>query len=181
MKTLLKVLGILAVLAALVTCGISITRNMNDANDSKSLGGKRAELTKSVADLKAMMDSTLDGATKAGFEAELKTATDMMEKIPSTNTFYAMAGIIVLMLIIALYSAVLFFKNNTKTATMLLAAGVVLFLVLYFISPDIKTGEYGPAAPRSLALACGIPVVLSALFAFLISRMPGKNASISEA
>jgi uncharacterized protein YacL len=181
MKTLLKVLGIIAVLAALVTCGLSITRNMNDANDSKDLGGKKAELTKSVTDLKAMMDSTLDGATKAGFEAELKKATDMMEKIPSTNTFYAMAGIIVLMLLIALYSAVLFFKNNNKTATMLLIASLVLFVALYFISPDIKTGENGPAAQRSLALACGIPVVLCALFAFLISKMPGKNAEVTTA
>ncbi len=181
MKTLLKVLGILALLAALVTCGLSITRNMKDANDSKDLGGKKAELTKSITEIKAMMDGALDGSTKAGFEAELKKATDMMEKIPSTNTFYAMAGIIVLMLLISLYCGVLFFKNNTKTSTLLLVVSIILFVALYFISPDIETGEYGPAAPRKLALACGIPVALCALFAFLISKMPSKNTIVTEA
>jgi uncharacterized protein YacL len=179
MKTLLKVFGILAVLAALVTCGLSITRNLGDAEDSKKIGGEKAELVKTVDNYKAMIDSTFDGAAKVELQAEMKKATDMLDKIPSTNTFYLMTALIIFLLIVSLYSAVLFFKSNTKTATILLAASLVLFGVLYFISPDIKTGEYGPASPRSLALACGIPAVLCALFAFLISKMPGKNATVA--
>ena len=99
----------------------------------------------------------------AGFEKEL-------ENVPSATAYTVVQLLLFVLLVLSLVFAVFLFRPNLKLSNLLFFAAVILTIIAFFASPDIKRGEYGGMPSRTLALLSGIPVVITGLFALLVAK-----------
>jgi uncharacterized membrane protein YedE/YeeE len=174
MKILVKVLGVIAVLVALLLASLGIIRNFGDASDAST-----PEYTQQMEQAKEMMNQVSGLVGEENMEAvgeEMNKAKALMENMPSAGTFTMLGVLNIVMLLIALVSGVLLFVMRPKIAMMCLAGSIIVFAVIYFMSPDLDLGPYGPASPKTIALMVGIPVVISAAFAFIANKQGAQTA-----
>lgn len=169
MKTALRIFGILAIIIALFTCGMSIYRAGMDKEDLAESQTAIAEAQQQVSSLKEMA-KTMTGESKAEMDEKIAEAEAAIANVPPASTYTIVQALIAGLLILALVFGVFLFRTNLKLSQQLLIASIVLLLVAYFVSPDLKRGEYSGMASRSLALLSGIPVVIAGLCAYLVAR-----------
>jgi drug/metabolite transporter superfamily protein YnfA len=169
MKTLFRIIGILAIVISLVTCGMSIYRSGLDKEDLAEEQPQLVEAQKQLASLKEMA-KTMTGESKVEMDKKVAEAEEAMASVPSASTYTIIQIFISAMLALALIFGVFLFRTNLKLSQQLLIASVVLLVVTYFISPDLKRGEYSGFASRTLALISGIPVIIAGLCAWMVAR-----------
>ncbi len=175
MKILFRVLGTIALAAALLICGLGAVRNFNDARDvvtyADEIEESRLLLQSMKEGLGDMMgeDSEMSNTLSEGEEA--------MNDLPGEGTFKAAAMLMILLLVLSVVSAVFLYVPRQKVALALLALTVIGGIILIAISPSFDTGITGGATNRAIAIAAVIPAFLVALFAFLTTRV--KTAKIA--
>ncbi|UPT71892.1 MAG: hypothetical protein M0D53_06210 [Flavobacterium sp. JAD_PAG50586_2] len=169
MKTVFRIFGILAIVIALVTCGMSIYRAGLDKEDLAEGQTELAEAQKQLITLKEMA-STMTGESKVEMDKKVAEAEAAINSIPSATTYTIVQALIAALLVLALAFGVFLFRTNLKLSQQLLIASVILLLATYFISPDLKRGEYSGLPSRTLALLSGVPVVIAGLCAFLVAK-----------
>lgn len=169
MKIVLRIFGILAIVIALVTCGMSIYRTGLDKEELAEGQTELAEAQKQLTTLKEMA-KTMTGESKVEMDKKVAEAEAAINSIPSATTYTIIQVLIAVLLVLALAFGVFLFRTNLKVSQQLLIASVVLLIAAYFISPDLKRGEYSGMASRTLALVSGIPVVIAGLCAFLVAK-----------
>lgn len=171
MKTLLRVFGVILVLAALVISSLGVVRNFRDAED---VAEYENPMNSEITELKAQAE-LLTGESKAAVLDSIKQAEDILKDIPSKSTFTFVGVLMVVLVLTSLVSGVLLFVVREKTAKIILAVTIVAALIAIVISPNIGGGLTGGASNRTVAMIAAVPAFLSALFAFLISRMKPAN------
>lgn len=169
MKSVLRIFGILAILIALVTCGMSIYRTGLDKEDLAEGKRERAEAQKQVAMLKEMA-KTMTGESKVKMDNKIAEAEAAINSVPSASTYTIVQGLIAVLLVLAMVFGVFLFRTNLKLSQQLLIASMVLLVVTYLVSPDFKRSGYSGMACRSLALLSAIPVVIAGLCAYLAAQ-----------
>lgn len=169
MKTVLRIFGILAIVIALVTCGMSIYRA---GLDKEELAEGQTEIVEAQKQLTALkeMAKTMTGESKVEMDQKVAEAETALNSIPSASTYTIVQALIAALLVLAIAFGVFLFRTNLKLSQQLLIASVVLLLATYFISPDLKRGEYSGLPSRTLALLSGVPVVIAGLCAFLVAK-----------
>jgi len=174
MKTLLRVFGVILVLVALVVSSLGVVRNFRDAEDAAEYENTMSQGNLEIKELKAQAE-LLTGESKAAALDSIKQAEDILKDIPSKNTFTFIGVLMVVLVLTSLVSAVLLFVVREKAAKIILAITIVSALIAIVISPNIGGGLTGGASNRTVAMIAAVPAFLSALFAFLISRMKPSN------
>ena len=166
MKTVFRIFGIIAILFSMLTCGMSIYRAQLDKEDVKT---ELADVNAQLAKFREQINGTT-GEAKTFLEQELAKVEKQIQEQPSPSTYLILQIFLSVLLILALAFGVFLFRPNLKLTTQLLVVAVIVLVVTYFMSPDIKRGPYGGMDSRTLALLSGIPVVVAGLFAFLTAK-----------
>lgn len=171
MKTASRILGIIVILIALLTCAMSIYRaNLDKEETVASL----TEANAAIAKLK-QEGTQLGGEAKTYIDQQIAEAEKMIAEAPSASTYTILSIFLGVLLVLALAFGVFLFRPNLKLVQQLLIASVIILVVTYFMSPDIKRGTYGGMESRTLALISGIPVVLAGVFALLVAKKSNPN------
>ena len=173
MKTLLKVLGVIIAVIALVISSLGVVRNFRDAEDAAAYESSMSQ-GKSEMDEYRKQSEQLTGEAKEQMLQMIQEGEDLLAQLPSKNTFTSIGVLMVVLALTSLISAVLLFASKQKPATIILVITVVAALIAIAISPSIDGGFSGAASNRAVSIAAAIPAFLTALFAFLISRMKAK-------
>lgn len=169
MRTALRIFGILAILFALLAGTMSIWRAERDKDDIRESQTEIAETQQSLSLLKEEAKN-MTGESKAQMEEQIATAEAGMKKLPSESVYTTVQFLLGFLVVISVLLGVFLFRPNLKFSRMLLVSSVVLLLAAYFASPNLERGEYSGLPSRTLALLTGIPVVIVAVFAFLIAK-----------
>ena len=173
MRILLRILGIIAVLAAVGMGALSVNRNFEDAKDAKEMAPQFEQYRKDVADMKEQVKA-LSGEEATAMNEEIEKAEKMLD-IPSPGTFTLIGILMAVLALVSLVSGIFLFKPGRKIAVMLLGVAIIAGLAAIVISPNIST-EYGPASNRMLSIIVTIPAVLAAFFAFILRNGASKPA-----
>lgn len=173
MKILFRIFGILAILMALTMGGLAISRCQED---KESLNAETTEAKAKITELK-QQSAGFTGETKTTLDEEISKAETELSKAPSSSSFLIMQVFISVLLILAVAFGAFLFKPNSKTIHGV-AGALIITILLYFIAPDIKRGEYGGMEDKTMALMVGVPTLIAGLFAFLIA--PKNIAAKSE-
>lgn len=169
MKTVFRIFGVLALLIALLTCSMSVYRA---GLDKEKLAAKQTEMADAQAKLasfKAEVEK-MSGASKTEMEQQIAQAEQELSEVPAESTYLILQIFLSALLLSALAFGVLLFRPKLKPTIQLLAVAVILCAVCYFISPDLKRGEYGGFESKTLALLSGIPVIVAGLFSLLVAK-----------
>lgn len=169
MKTVLRIFGVIVILIALLTGAMSIWRANRDKDDLRESQTQMAQAKEQLALLKDEVKN-MTGESKVQMDEQIAAVEEGMETLPSESTYIIVQVLLGALLVLALAFGVFLFRPDLKLSTMLLGVSVVLLLAAYFISPDLKRGEYSGLPSRTLALLAGIPVVLAGFFAFLVAK-----------
>lgn len=175
MKIVLRIFGIIAVLAALGMGTLGAIRNFGDAKDAKEAAPMVEQARKDLDVMKEQVKN-LSGLEADAMNSEIADAEELLN-IASPGTYTFIGILMAVLALISLISAVFLFKPGHKTATILLGAAVVAGLTAIVLSPDFSS-KYGAMSNRSLSIAVTIPAVLVALFAFLLrnGKKPAQAA-----
>lgn len=172
MKTVFRIFGIISLLVAMLFCTLSIYRTYKDGEEAQT------ELNEANAQLKTYHDqaASIGGEAEKYMKDQVADVERQINEAPSGTTYTIVTVLLCILLIIALVSGVSLFRANLPLSQKLLIASVVLLAAAYFLSPDIKRGPYGGMENRTLALLSGIPVIVTALFAFLVAKKTVSKA-----
>lgn len=173
MKTFFRIIGMVAIIISLAMGGLAISRSQDDKED---LEKGMAEAKSKIAEAKKQAGE-ISGETKAYMEEELAKAEKQINEGPSESTYFIMQIFFSVLLLLSLAFGVFLFRPNLKTIQ-LVAGAVLLTVILYFIAPDIKRGEYGGIEDKTMALVVGIPVIIAGLFAFLVAKRSISKTTI---
>jgi hypothetical protein len=176
MKTVFRIFGTLAVLIAILTCSLSISRANDDKKDVAAEQTQMVAAQQQLASLKEQA-KMMTGESKVQLDKQVADVEAIMNSAPSETTYLIVQVLLAGLLLSALAFALFLFRPNLKMATQLLGVAAILLLAAYFVSPDIKRGEYSGIESRTAALISGIPVLIAGLFAFLVAK---KNAAAQK-
>jgi hypothetical protein len=177
MKITLKILGTLLAIVALLASAGGTIRNFRDAGDADSV---QAELEAGKAQIEEMKKNA---GGDAAFSAEMDKSIAQMEaaaaEIPTKSTFTT-AGILCAVLALLSVMLIVFqYVSSQKIATVLLVLTLIVGIMAIVMSPEMKETFTSGASNRTIAMFAGIPAILAAGCAFLISRM--KKAAVITA
>ncbi len=163
MRILMRILGIIAVIAAVGMGTLGVIRNFGDAKDAKESAPMVEQAKK---DLEVMKENVkqLSGLEADNMNTEIADMEELLN-IASPGTYTIIGILMAILALISLISAVFLFKPGHKNAVILLGAAVVASLVAIVLSPDFSS-KYGAMSNRTLAIVVAVPAVLAALFAF---------------
>lgn len=169
MRAALRIFGILVILFALLFGVMSIWRAQRDKNDLRE---SRMEIVEAEQNLSLLKEEAknMTGESKTQIDEQIATAEEGLKKLPSESVYTTVQILLGFLVVISLILGVFLFRPNLKFSRIFLVASVVLSLAAYFASPDLKRGEYSGLPSRTLALLTGIPVIIVAVFAFLIAK-----------
>jgi uncharacterized membrane protein YidH (DUF202 family) len=169
MRTALRIFGILVILFALLFGTMSIWRAQRDKDDLRE---SRMEIVKAEQSLSLLKEEAknMTGESKTQIDEQIATAEEGLKKLPSESVYTTVQMLLGFLVVISLILSVFLFRPNLNFSRMLLVSSVVLLLAAYFASPNLERGEYSGLPSRTLALLTGIPVVIAAVFAFLIAK-----------
>ncbi|NMH28637.1 hypothetical protein [Flavobacterium silvaticum] len=171
MKIVARIFGIITILFALLTCSVSIY----------SAGVHKEKTEKELIEARQQMDefkaqaATTSGETKAYLDEKIATAEKMISEAPSGSTYLIVQIFLAVLLVLTIVFAYLLFKPNMSLVTKLVVAAVLVAVIVYFASPDIKRGQHSGFEDRTFALISGIPVVVAGLFALLVAKKSRAN------
>lgn len=166
MKILLKVLGVLTVMIALLVSSVAVVRNFRDAKDV-------VEIEKTSAQFDQMRGLTQAMSEGAGSEMEdpFSEVDSLIKKMPSSKTFYAAGIIIAIITLLNLVTGVFLFIPSKKTTTLLFVTVILLSIISIVVSPEIDSSlTRGAISNRTLAMIVAGFATVSALFPFLLAR-----------
>lgn len=172
MKIVVKIVGILAVLVAFLTCSLGSSRNFSDAEEISDFQKK---LDKFTADFKNDFEKTGDKKSAEVFEkalAEAKKSAGIKE-IPSKSTFENSAMLIALLLLLSVVSAVFLFLPRPTVSMVIFGIAVLASLALIMIAPDM--GEKSRATNVQVAWMGIIPALLATGMAFANAKLSTKK------
>ncbi len=169
MKTVLRIFGIIVILISLLTCSMSIYRAHIDREE---LIAQQAELGEVKTKLAALKEEAkvMTGESKVQMDEEIATIENALQQVPSSSAYFAVEVLLLVLLVMALIFGFLLFRPNLKRSNQLFLVAVILTIIVFFVSPDIKRGAYSGLPSRTLALLSGIPVVIAGLFALLVAK-----------
>lgn len=177
MKIVVRIFGVIIILVSLLFGSLSIVRAERDKADIRETLPQVEQALQQLKTLKGEVGS-MTGATKTELDANIAEAEANLAKIPSESTYTVAQLLFGALMVLTLAFGVFLFKANAKWSTILAAVAFVVFLAVYFVSPDIERGEYSGANSRTLALLSGIPVLVLALFAIFIGRKSPKLGAV---
>jgi hypothetical protein len=169
MKTVLRIFGIIIILISLITCSMSIYRANLDKNDLTENQAELAETQEKLTLLKEEVKN-MTGESKIEMDKQITEMEELLNSIPAASTYTIVAALLVILLLLSLAFGVFLFRTNLKYSNAFFWLAVFLTIIVFFVSPDIKRGEYGGLPSRTLALLSGIPVVIAGLFAIVIAK-----------
>jgi hypothetical protein len=153
--TLIVFAGLLLVIAAGIG-GILGGRNLSDASKIEEM-----------KDAKALVNLAASAGSQEG-----KMAKDIMERGGQLKTGAIPA------FLTAVLALVLFILVFVKRGVALTASGILLTsIVSVLLNPNFDTGKYGPASPRSIAIALACFGVFGALSAFGAEQIRRRRAA----
>lgn len=175
MKIVVKIIGVLAVLAAFFLCSLGSSRNFSDAEE---IGEFQKKLDKFTANFKADFEKTGDKKSAEIFEKALADAKKQngIKDIPSKSTFENSAMLIALLLVLSIVSAVFLFLPRVTVSMVILGITVLACLGLIMIAPDM--GEKSRATNVQVAWLSIIPAFLAALCAFANAKLASPKKAL---
>lgn len=178
MKIFLKVIGVIVVLIATLASGAGAYRA--DLDKSKLIESK-AEFAQAESQLATLKENVkvMTGESKTEMDAQIAELEDMIAKIPSESTYGLLTALFAGLIVVSLAFGYFLFRPKMKPLTLFLAVASILFIAAYIVSPDIKTGPYGGAESRTLALVAGIPVMIAGLISLAVAKMKKQLTPIS--
>jgi hypothetical protein len=169
MKTVLRIFGVIIILISLLTCSMSIYRANLDKNDLTENQAKLTETQEKLTLLKEEVKN-MTGESKVEMDEQITEMEELLNSIPAASTYTIVAALLVILLLLSLTFGVLLFRTNLNYSNLFFWTAAFLTIIVFFVSPDVKRGEYGGLPSRTLALLSGIPVVIAGLFAILIAK-----------
>ncbi len=172
MKILVRILGVLAVLASFLFCTLGASRNFEDAEEVVRLNEK---MDKDIEELKQNYQAGADAETTKKLEeivAELKQSPEY-KKIPSKDVFENSGMLIATLLVLALVSSVFLFLPRKIVSITLLCLSVLATVALIMIAPDM--GEKSRATNVQVAWLSSLPAVSACFCAFLNALLSKKS------
>ncbi|WP_146185878.1 hypothetical protein [Flavobacterium album] len=165
MRILMRILGIIAVLAALGMGSLGVVRNFKEAKEMQS---SPEVLEQAHAELDSMKEQVkqLSGVEADEMNDQIADLEKMLD-LPSAGTFTFIGILMAVLALVSLVAGVFLFKPGHKIATILLGTAIVAGLIAIFLSPG-NSSEYGPASLRTLSTIVTIPAVLATFFAFVM-------------
>jgi hypothetical protein len=170
MKIVVKIIGVLAVLAAFLTCSLGSSRNFDDAEEIGKFEEKIEALKAEIK--KENNDQTSELFEKAVTEAKKEAG---IKDFPPKSTFENSAMLIALLLVLSIVSAVFLFLPRLTVSMVILGITVVASAILLMIAPDM--GEKSRATNVQVAYMAIIPALLAAGLAFVNAKLATKKAS----
>jgi len=169
MKIVFKVLGVLTVVVALLICSLGAVRNLADAEDVEAFETEMAESRAQIETLK-QESGLMDGDAKASMDESIRAAEDAMGSIPPKSAFTTAGILLAVLALLSIVCGVFLFVHNPKIGMGLSVLMIILAIVAVIVSPSLEGGLTSGASNRAIAIAAGVPVALSAIFLFLLSR-----------
>ncbi len=169
MKTVLRIFGIIIILISLLTCSMSIYRAQLDKDKLADEQTELAEAKNNIDKLKKEAEN-MTGESKKQIDEQIAGFEKELENIPSETAYLIVQVLLSILLVLSLAFAVFLFRANLKLSSQLFYVAVILTIVAFLVSPDLKRGEYGGMESRTLALLSGIPVAIAGLFAILVAK-----------
>ncbi len=173
MKILVKIVGVLAVLIALLTCSLGSSRNFSDAEE---ITGFEQKLEKLKASVKEELKNSNGKQTAEAFEKALADAKKSagIKDLPSKSTFENSAMLIALLMLLSVVAGVFLFLPRLTTSMIILGIAVLASLTLIMIAPDM--GEKSRATNVQVAWMGIIPALLATLCAYLNAKLSANKA-----
>jgi hypothetical protein len=173
MKILLKVLGtIFAVVALIVSLG-GVIRNISDAAATDYLASGQPELQQLQESLKELGGNT-DQMDQTFFDLEEATIS-----LPSKGEFQTACAMMVIMGAISLALIVFQYTGNVKTNGIMLALALIAGILAIVLSPVVAETLTGGVSNRKLAVIAVVPAIAAAITAFLTARMKRAVVTVS--
>lgn len=170
MKTAVRIFGVIIIFIVLSAGAMSIFRAERDKEDVRE---NQIEIARAQQELSLLKEEArnMTGESKAQMDEQIAAAESGMKKLPSESTYTFVQVLLGALVVLSLVFGVFMFRPNLKLSTILFAVSFVLLLASYFVSPDLKRGEYSGLPSRTLALLTGIPVVLTGLLALAAAKV----------
>jgi hypothetical protein len=173
MKILLKVLGTIFAVVALLVCLGGVIRNMSDAAATDYLASGQAELQQLQESLKELGGNT-DQMDQTFLDLE-ETANGL----PSKGEFQTACAMMAIMGAISLALIVFQYTGNAKTNGILLALTLIAGILAIVLSPVVAETLTGGVSNRTLAVIAVVPAIAAAITAFLTARMKRAVVTVS--
>ena len=170
MKILLKVLGTICAVFALLACFGGMIRNFSDASDSDYLA---SDIAAGKAQIEEMRDAAAELGTEYAAELDKSIAEldQTVDSIPMKGAFTTAAWLMVGLGLLSVLLIVFQYVVNQKIATGLLVATLIIGILTIVLSPVVAETLVSGVSNRKLAYFAAIPAILAAITAFLIARM----------
>lgn len=173
MKILLKVLGtIFAVVALIVSLG-GVIRNISDAAATDYLASGQPELQQLQESIKELGGNT-DQMDRTFFDLEEAT-----NSLPSKGEFQTACAMMAIMGAISLTLIVFQYTGNVKTNGILLALTLIAGILAIVLSPVVDETLTGGVSNRMFAVIAVVPAIAAAITAFLTARMKRAVVTVS--
>jgi len=173
MKILLKVLGTIFAVVALLVCLGGVIRNMSDAEATDYLASGQAELEQLQESLKELGGNS-DQMDKA-FQADEETAS----VLPSKGEFQTAGAMMAIMGVLSLALIIFQYTGNLKTNGILLALTLITGILAIVLSPVVPETLTGGISNKTLAIIAVVPAIAAAITAFLVARMKRAAVTVS--
>jgi hypothetical protein len=171
MKILFRILGVITLIATLGLTGLSVVRSSDDAKEAGESKEIIAGMKSQIDELKKM-SAQLTGESKISNDASIKEAEGLMNAILPASTYQMLANIYIVMILVAIIAGIFLFLVKKKGSMIVFALAIILAIAAISMSPSFDLGS--KLSSRGVAYMASIPVVLTALFAFLIGRIGPK-------
>jgi hypothetical protein len=171
MKIAIKIIGVLAVLVAFLTCSLGASRNFEDAEEV-------SEFEKKLENLKAEIRKANSNQTTEAFEKAVASAKKeaRIKDLPSKSVFENSAMLIALLLVLSMASGVFLFLPRVTVSMAILGLTILASVALLMIAPDM--GEKSRATNVQVAYIASLPALLAALLAFANAKLSTKKVSV---
>lgn len=170
MKILLKVLGTLFAVVALVVCLGGVIRNLSDAAASDYLESGKAELEQLQESMQEL------GGDGGEMEQAFQELDETANSIPSKGEFQAACAMMAILGIFSLALIVFQYTGSVKATGIVLALTLLTAILAIMLSPVVPETLTGGISNRKLAVIAAVPAIAAAITAFLSARM--KKAAV---
>lgn len=174
MKIVIRIVGVIAVLMAVLTCGLGTVRNFNDADAVSKYEKESASLKEKMKGLDANTSKLFDKAV----DSTLKDAG--IDKLPSKGTFQTVGIALALLVVLSIAAGIFTFLPKPKPSTILVGIIIILSIIALSMSPSFaKTGMFAKASNFNVALYATIPALIAGVCAFFNGKLFGSKTAIA--
>jgi hypothetical protein len=173
MKILLKVLGTIFAVVALLVCLGGVIRNMSDAEAMDYLASGQAELQQLQESMKDL------GGNSDQMDQAFQSLDETANGLPSKGEFQTAGALMAILGVISLALIVFQYTGNVKINGIVLALTLIVGVLAIMLSPVVPETLTGGMSNRTIAIIAVVPAIAAAITAFLVARMKKAVVTVS--